>query len=514
MDRPATPGIIDSIRIERMQIFGPGEMRRFPWIARLANGVHWLTRESVVRRELLLHRGDPYDPALAAETERNLRALRLFSRVSVTAESLSTGGVLLRVRTQDRHTLRIGASYSLEGGVQEWRLYYAERNFLGRALRIRTELNSASNRHRRLGTSVSYEDPRFLGRRVYTALEYKDADDLLLRRIILGHPFLRESQPWAGALYFDGGWALWRFYRDGIVLREQRIDLQNFSGWLAVSRGTESKRSIALGYTRARDRAPEEARTPGDRMDLLTLSASLTRRKFVKEINLDNLEEIEDVPLGIRALATAGINVDRRPGFADGYGRTGLRYVAGGAGSPYTALSLDARSFLLERRLGFALLGIDGLHRRRLPWNQTLILRARGWLGKNWPPGQQLALGSDTGLRGFPQNQFTGQRLALFNIEDRSGALAHWWIFRLGTVLFADAGACWDENESFRRQRWHASVGAGLRLGNAKSGGSGLLRVDLPFRLDDRSFPEIIITSDQLFASVFGLDFINPLPPR
>ena len=51
--------------------------------ARLANALHIQTRAATIRRELLFRPGEPYDSARVAESERNLRALGVFRRVTI-----------------------------------------------------------------------------------------------------------------------------------------------------------------------------------------------------------------------------------------------------------------------------------------------------------------------------------------------------------------------------------------------------------------------------------------------
>jgi outer membrane protein assembly factor BamA len=52
----------------------------------------------VIRRELLIDAGDPYDSLLVAESERNLRALGIFRDVEIDRVETDSGIVLL-VRT-------------------------------------------------------------------------------------------------------------------------------------------------------------------------------------------------------------------------------------------------------------------------------------------------------------------------------------------------------------------------------------------------------------------------------
>ena len=74
----------------------------------LANAIHIVTRDSLVRKELLFAVGDLLDPERLAETERNLRATGLFRWVLVRAE-----GTTVFVETGDTWTLLPKGSFSL-----------------------------------------------------------------------------------------------------------------------------------------------------------------------------------------------------------------------------------------------------------------------------------------------------------------------------------------------------------------------------------------------------------------
>ena len=93
-------------------------------------------------------------------------------------------------------------------------------------------------------------------------------------------------------------------------------------------------------------------------------------------------------------------------------------------------------------------------------------------------------LGSDDGLRGYLINEFFGERLARANIEVRS---TPWplWFFRVGGVLFYDAGAVPDTWKEFTfKEHLHHNIGIGARALIPQSNRE-LFRFDLAIPLDD-----------------------------
>ena len=95
--------IVRAIEIRRYDIFDPSEATSV--LPRLANGLHFVTREGVVRRELLFQAGQPYDSAKVAETERNLRFLSVFRSVRIDTVR-SDSGLVVRVTTADGWSTR------------------------------------------------------------------------------------------------------------------------------------------------------------------------------------------------------------------------------------------------------------------------------------------------------------------------------------------------------------------------------------------------------------------------
>ncbi|MDE2293793.1 MAG: hypothetical protein KGL53_17180, partial [Elusimicrobia bacterium] len=67
------PARIASIEVERVNVFDLSRPGEDWWPFRIADRIHVMTREGVIRRELLFHAGGPFDPLRALETERNLR---------------------------------------------------------------------------------------------------------------------------------------------------------------------------------------------------------------------------------------------------------------------------------------------------------------------------------------------------------------------------------------------------------------------------------------------------------
>jgi hypothetical protein len=106
-------------------------------------------------------------------------------------------------------------------------------------------------------------------------------------------------------------------------------------------------------------------------------------------------------------------------------------------------------------------------------------------------PEEQIQLGGDNGLRGYPLRYQTGTSRVLLTLEQRVYSdWFPWRLFRVGGAAFVDVGRTWGRGTVGEPGRgWLADAGVGLRLGNARGSFGNVLHVDVAFPLDDA--PEI-----------------------
>src|SRR5256885_4127356 len=126
---------IDTILIENRNIFDREDAAP-DWVARLANRLHMRTRPGVIRRRLLLNRGDPFDLARMEESERALRTLGVFRQVRVDTVRQEDGKLALRAVTADGWSTQPQGSLTSVRGDNTRRLGLVGRNFLGTATEL------------------------------------------------------------------------------------------------------------------------------------------------------------------------------------------------------------------------------------------------------------------------------------------------------------------------------------------------------------------------------------------
>lgn len=189
--------------------------RRFKTaVARLANRLHNDTKEWVVRENIFLREGKPFNPYRAADNERYLRDLDfiLDSKIFVYPTSPDSDSIDLLVMTRDVFSL--GASLSPRD-VSEYRFRIQEANLAGMGQRLQVSALYDHNRNPTTGYEYLYRKTNLFGSFVngtlgYTELntgrslgnENESAYFFRLERPLF-HPFVR----WAGAAEISKNWS-------------------------------------------------------------------------------------------------------------------------------------------------------------------------------------------------------------------------------------------------------------------------------------------------------------------
>jgi hypothetical protein len=472
--------IIWRVQLEPRDIFDPDERS---WLARMANRLHFQTRPAIVRREVLLHPGEPYDSALAAESERNLRGLGIFRRVQI--DSVRTdSGLVLRVVTKDGWSTQLDWRFRSTGGEVAFTLGLVETNLLGTA-------STAAVRYRkdpdRSSVALQFRRRRLFAGTVGLAAQYENRSDGRMGALALDRPFFALTSPRAFRFEAeDHDERVLRFFggldraRDTL---QRRFSLVRGSAAWAIH--ASSAGYLRLGVT-AQLRRDDTLRIGSTGSFPETVTASLgpyltwSRADFLVARGYAGFGREEDVDIGttVRVSLHAApklLGYDRDGVGPEVSGRVGMRLPGGFAyfdalaDGLYTPAGLDSGSVALG---GTAVLQPG-------PHHVALFHLEGGWL-KDPVPGEEFDLGLGSGPRAFGSHAFTGDRYFFGTaeyrytvVEDLAGLVG------LGVAGFVDHGGAWYAG-SPRRTGWDAGIG--LRVGASRSSDTPALRFDLARR--------------------------------
>jgi hypothetical protein len=446
---------------------------------KLANDVHVMTREEVIRRELLFKEGDPYDQRLVDESARHLRKLGIIGDISITSDTLVDDTIDILVKAHDRWTLNPSMSVQAGGGVTGFGVGIREENLFGMGQKAEVGYNRLSDRANPNGGQISFTEPRLFGSWWSTSAQWRNADELKQTSLDIQHPFYADAAEWSARGYGSIGRVRIRQYQNGDVARDDYLNQENELVWLGSSSGSGAKLQLAAGYYRMRASSDSMELRPFDNVDLVIGSVSILEREYYKGSYIENFGRVEDVLVGYQVGLTLGRNlhfsslgsVDY---FARAFGQGSARFGGGLSGNYKASIT----SYFIGDTPNEMTISATALHHWRLMPNQTLLGRVTTTIGSHWAPSSQLTLGSFSGLRGYRSNEFAGQRLLLVNLEHRMFSMLSLWFFKLGASFFFDSGVVWNQGEGFGGQPFHSALGVGLQIESGKSLGNGIFRLD------------------------------------
>jgi len=465
-------------------------------LSRLGNRLHIATREATIEDQLLFRSGDPYRASLLQESARILRDNRYLRDADIQPVSFHDGLVDVRVTTQDVWTLNPGFSFGRKGGTNTGGLEIEELNFLGLGTQIGLAFTQGVDRDTQ---SVFYRD-RQLGSTWWNlAAIYSDNSDGRLAQLELSRPFYSLDTHWsAGVDLLDDQRIDSRYDRGEIVDQFEAHDRRASLSWGRSAGLTDGwARRYLVGFTfedHAFDPATGDHPTrllPGDRRFAYPwIGAEWVQDDYRTVRNRDQIERTEDYSLGWRARAQLGF-----AGTALGSDRDAVLLSAdiskGTEFTPRQSVLFDA-SFAGRMESGSLLgatLGMSARYYFRQSPRRVFFTELSGVAGEQLDADQQILLGGDSGLRGYPLRYQSGEGRWLFTAEQRF--FTNWYpfqLFNVGGAVFYDMGATWGRDPlgtpSLGLLR---DVGFGLRLGNSRSALGNVLHIDVAFPLDGDS---------------------------
>jgi hypothetical protein len=492
----ASGAVIGEIYFNISDIFNELDPREDKLLYRLANRLHIKTRESAVRAQLLFRSGDPYSARVLAETERTLRRLDYLHDAFIRPIAYDGTRVDILVQTRDVWTLQPGISYERTGGTNQTGAEIEEENLLGYGKSITLSRSSDVERESLL---LQWQDPNVWQSRWQSNLAYSINDDGRLRFVEFERPFYALDTQWsAGTTVFDFTRVDPR-YDLGEIVDEFRHD-ERFAefrgGWSAGLVDGWSRRWLAgFRYDENRfavepDRTPPAVLPPDRKLVYPWVGLALIEDKYMTTQNLDKIGRVEDLHFGTSlslqlGWATAALGSDRDAAIV--------------AAAAHTARAVNEQQLLfvdgnVSGRLESGEIAdgrINGVARYYWRWDRKRVLFARvdGSVSEALDPENQILLGGDSGLRGYPLRYQAGTSRALATLEQRF--YTDWFPFRLfyvGGAVFVDAGRTWGRGAVGEESLgWLKDIGVGLRLGNARGAFGSVLHFDIAFPLDRTS---------------------------
>lgn len=460
---------IGNITIERKQVFDPGGN----WFERTGNKTHRLTRDRVVRRDLLFAPGDKLDPQLIVSNKQLIRSRDYIADVDVAVlpDSLDTTRVNLRITTRDSWTISVDGGIHSEGRTM---VGLSDANILGSGNMLKFMTNFSRRDFSYGGNMFEYEIPNVLGT-FYTA-EFAAGRDFYNSTLDMGlrKEFLKPTDYELGLTYSDIKAKRYMVEQDTSLLVKER-NLDAWGGYSHYLPGIRSSVYLSGRYNYRRvSRRPLVA--PGYNpalhdQDALLVSGGFYREKFYTANMIYGFGRREYLATGYKAEVTTGYSWGE---FNDAL---------------YLGMSYETGGF---RSVGYIMGGItlgsyidldDGMWQRSavdvdLRWFSNLFLfkrsRIRQFLSFNYTQGWNRTTGSNESIRftridGLQalKEHIIGTNRMILNTETVVFSPYQPLGFRIAFFGFADFGLIGYSPNIFKND-FFTSFGLGVRLRNER----------------------------------------------
>jgi hemolysin activation/secretion protein len=485
---------IGIIFFDRMNIFDVADPEQNRRVYRWANRLHMVTREESLKNQLLIQSGDLFSVDRMEESERALRTRAGLYDAKIEVVAIHDGVADLAVHTRDVWTLSGGFQFGRSGGENHSGFELKDKNFLGLGKNLRLKRSSDVDR---TSTSFGYEDPNLAGTRNQLAVSYSDNSDGEEWSLHSGRPFFELDSHWGASVIAEHEDRLDRRYLRGEAVDVFRHDRVKYELGGGLSRGLQNGKShrFLFGMTYQEDSfvpaaaLDEEDPLPSGRLPEQRILAypwigyEFLRDSFVEETNLDLIDRTEDRYRGVHATARLGYS-------SSAFSGDRSRWVFQGVLS--NSWQFDQRQLLEASISGAGRYGrggfentvadVFGRYYLRQSDRWLLFVRLGAEAATDLDYDQQLLLGGENGLRGYPLRYQDGDRRVLFTVEER--LFTDWKPFKLfnvGAAAFLDAGRAWfpgEDNGAYGDVL--SNVGVGLRLGNSRAHGT-IVHLDLAF---------------------------------
>lgn len=503
------PVIIDSIIIENNNIYDTDKDEYDNFLFKLANKFHIVTRERIIKRELLFAVGDTILPAVLEESERNLRQYLTIYDADITVEPVENNHVIARVVTYDQWSLSVGLDYRREGSIDEYKIGATEKNLFG--TNIFLLFNYAYDSREGGYIETSYINRRLFKQNLRLLVNYNTDPTAGVKQINLSRRYLSLDQRVAYSL---NGYLLdyrYDIYRDNENLAEVNIDGHFFEGSLFTRHGSYTDKFILNLYyiysyqsiyninTYAQNHPDSiivRDNMPKDSLNhKFILATGYNHYNYIATKNLNGMNYTEDYNLGFSAQVEFGRAFTKD---LDDYS--------------YDRVQLFLIKNLHYRRNWlFTYLNVSRLFKETKLYQSTRLNTVYFYQPSDWltfvlrgdythtsgsEKTNQLILGGSSGIRGFEKYFLTGSRRAVFNFETRFFSDLSLLSMTFGGVVFSDFGNAWNDQESVNLSDFHKNIGLGLRIGFKKSSRK-IIRVD--FSYTDENTWELTVGSNQYF---------------
>ncbi len=485
---------VRSISFVRLPIFDLSQPEEDRFLYRLANRIHYPTRERALRNALVFREGDAVTPEMLDESERVLRRKLYVHDARVLPRRRCGDEIDVDVVTRDVWTTIPEMTLTRRGGENRFAIGFGDANFMGTGKALALSYHNTVDRE---GFSVSTVDPNVLGSRVRMGTNFTNNDDGDRQYVDLRRPFysLDARYSWGMTLNLNDRVKDLYFRGNSMAGFRQESRFWEVSGGLSGGRKNGSTRRVLVGLAlEAEDFAPAPGEVPPtpfpeDRTIAYPwVGFEMVEDAFERTSSFDRIGATEDLFVGRRMSARLGWSPESVSGDSDRLvfnGRYRDAFRVGESGFFNYGASVVGYWNDGEGRLENTYASVGANFRLTQTQRLAMFSSAEFTYTRGLTEDRQLLRGGDTGLRGYPLRFQAGDRSWLVSVEERY--FTDWHLFsilRIGAAAFFDVGRAWYPGDSSQGEYGVlADVGVGLRFESTRTQSGRVHHLDFAFPL-------------------------------
>ena len=500
--------IVRAIVMKGEPVFDPSRETLGDEILAGLNRLHWQTRESVIRPQLLFEVGSTLSPAALAESARLLRSRPYLMEASIKVRNPCESEVDVEVTTHDAWSLTPRLALNRSGGNSKTGFGVREKNLLG--LGVQVEFKTVKNLDRQ-GQQFELSTKHLLNTRVQSSVYIENNDDGDVRAFAIGQPFYALDTRKSWGLEVSDISEQIGVYQFGERVRDTQRMQAAGALFYGISSGLKAGRSHRVTFgllyedqdvflAGATNLEADEIRTR--KLVAPFVQWSSVSDQFLNARNFDLIGFTEDIETGLVHNLRFAISPAALGGDQDRFqvsASAGMAVLASQKGLLRWDVSLSGLRDLEGNETQDIVFsaGIRGLFKPSVGAGYHASLNFD--VARNVMTGQQLFLGGETGARGYIDRVQAGDRRLRLRLERRQYLDRNLFgLMNLGWLVFADVGRAWTPDDvAGRRGQSLMDVGLGLRLAPTKAERGKMIHLDFAVPVKNRDDP---LVSDYEFV--------------